>query len=597
MDSSTNTIQNNRLIRNTFYAQVRAYVAASLTSVLGTLIDGMIIGQFLGVDAVSAFGIASPLMVIVALAGAIISVGARSRYVRLMTVGKVSEAQDVFSLACLLSVLFAVGMMIVTLAFVTPLTRLLGATGQAAYLLPRARAYIIGIMVCLPVRNLSWILWIFMPVDNDRGLLLIASTATAVINVILDLLVVFVIHGDTLEMGLATSLGYLCTLLILLLHFRKENTLLRFSFRNLPWKETGSILWQGLPAGLYRLGNTVRGAFLNHALAVIASSAAIAAFSVHRQLDSFLSILPLGMADTVAVLAGMLLSEEDRPGLRRLFNLSLRSVLIATAGITVLGWFLAPLFSMLFIRSDAEALRLAVRAVRSYAVGLPLYGVNAIYMNYLMGIGRERLSSLTGILSNILLPILSAGAMIPLFGADAVWFSFPVTQVLMLVFYTAAVVIMKRKNGAGNDLLGTILLLPEDLAIPEEDRMDCSISSMEEVAELSRTVWSFCDAHGCDERRRYLLSLSVEEMAGNVIEHGFTRDRKAHSVDVRIFKKDENYVLRIRDDCLIFDPIKQLTLCSDSDPSHHMGLRMVINTAKEVNYLCILKLNNLFVKI
>ena len=597
MVRNANRILNDRLMRNTYFTQVRAYVVASLTSVVGTLIDGVIIGQFLGVDAVSAFGIASPLMVIVALAGSIISVGARSRYVWLMASGKVREAQGVFSLACFLAVMFAMGMMVLTLAFVTPLTRLLGATGQAAHLLPKARAYIIGIMVSLPVRNLSWILWIFMPVDNDNGLLVIASTATAVINVILDLIVVLVIHGDTLEMGLATSLGYLFTLLILLLHFRKENALLRFSFRNISWRETGSIMWQGLPAGLFRIGNMVRGAFLNHSLAMIASSAAIAAYSVHRQLDSFLSILPLGMADTVAVLAGLLLSEEDRPGLKRMFDLSLRSVLIVTAGVSFVSWLLAPYFSMLFIRDDAEALRLAIRAVRCYAVGLPLYGLNVMYMNYLMGIGKEHFSSQASIAANILLPILSAWAMLSRFGADAVWLSFPVTQVLMLILLSATIIIMRKREGMHGSLLQSFLVLSDDQEVPEEDRMDCSITTMEEVADLSRAVWSFCEAHDCDKRRRYLLSLSVEEMAGNVIEHGFTKDSKSHSVDVRILKKGEDYILRIRDDCPIFDPIKQMTLYSDSDPSHHMGLRMVINTAKEVNYLCILKLNNLSVKI
>ena len=112
MVRNANRILNDRLMRNTYFTQVRAYVVASLTSVVGTLIDGVIIGQFLGVDAVSAFGIASPLMVIVALAGSIISVGARSRYVWLMASGKVREAQGVFSLACFLAVMFAMGMMV-----------------------------------------------------------------------------------------------------------------------------------------------------------------------------------------------------------------------------------------------------------------------------------------------------------------------------------------------------------------------------------------------------------------------------------------------------------------------------------------------------
>lgn len=142
-----------------------------------------------------------------------------------------------------------------------------------------------------------------------------------------------------------------------------------------------------------------------------------------------------------------------------------------------------------------------------------------------------------------------------------------------------------------------LLLLPRDFDAPEADRLDRSVTTLREVTALSEEVWAFCEAHGCDPRRRYLLSLSVEEMAGNVIEHGFTKDKKPHSVDLRILKKGEEYVVRIRDDCVFFDPLKRLQLYSDQDPSHHMGLRMIIGMAKEVQYTCILRLNNLVIRV
>ena len=125
MDFAAADNRNSRIIRNTFYAQVAGDVVASLSSVIETLIDGVIIGQFLGLDAVSAFGIVSPLMVAFAMAGAVVSAGARTRYVRLVGEGKVQKAQAVFSLACLLALLFAAAMMLLVLVFATPLTRLL----------------------------------------------------------------------------------------------------------------------------------------------------------------------------------------------------------------------------------------------------------------------------------------------------------------------------------------------------------------------------------------------------------------------------------------------------------------------------------------
>lgn len=93
------------------------------------------------------------------------------------------------------------------------------------------------------------------------------------------------------------------------------------------------------------------------------------------------------------------------------------------------------------------------------------------------------------------------------------------------------------------------------------------------------------------------MSLVVEEVACNTITHGFTKDGKPHSINVRVIKKDDLYSMRIRDDCPIYDPVKQLKLCSDEDAERHFGLRMISKQAKDIQYTNILKLNNLLIKI
>ena len=222
-------------------------------------------------------------------------------------------------MSCVLSIGAASILMIVMLVFSTPITIALGATGNAAMLLPKARNYLIGIAIGLPAMNGMRILTGYMPLDNDRNLPIISSIVLTVVDILLDFLVAFVIHGDTLGMGLATSFSYYAALIVLLMHFRKKNILLRFSFRNVPWRESGKIMEQGLPVGICRIGNTLRSAFMNRLLAILATSAAIAAYSVHRQADSLLNPVTIGMADTVAMLACVLLGEEDRPMMKNFY--------------------------------------------------------------------------------------------------------------------------------------------------------------------------------------------------------------------------------------------------------------------------------------
>ena len=90
-----------------------------------------------------------------------------------------------------------------------------------------------------------------------------------------------------------------------------------------------------------------------------------------------------------------------------------------------------------------------------------------------------------------------------------------------------------------------------------------------------------------------LIGLCVEEMTVNIIEHGFTKDKLSHNVDVRLVIEQDKRIVRIRDNCVNFDPTKYLELHQSDDPVAHIGLRMVMGMVKETNYINTLGLNNL----
>ena len=585
------------IIRNTFYIQLLAFILLSLSSSVGSMVDGVVIGQFLGVDSTAAFGIINPLMIAFSIIGAVVSAGARNRFTKLLGAGKTEQARNVFSLACILSTGIATALMLFLIIFSGPVTRALGASGNTADLLPQARNYLSGISFGLPAMNLVRVLNGFMALDNDRNLPVISSIFLTVSDILMDLAAVLFFHGGTLEMGVATSISYYVALAVLLTHFRKKDIFLRFQFRGLPWEETSSILGKGMPSGVCRLGNTLRCIFMNRMLALIASAAAIAAYSVHRQADSFFNPVTIGMADTVALLAGILVGEEDRPMMKRLLFTSVQATLVITAGIAALIWILAPQFASLYIKENPEALRLAVTAVRCYAIGMPINGLNLIYLNYFQGIGKSVLASVSGFVCESGLLILSAAAMMPVLGADAVWWAYPVSQFLVMCYYGIVVAVESRRIRIHREgLWNRVLLLPDTFDVSDTDKLDVTITMMDDVMQLTDAVWNFCDAHDCDSTQRNHLVLSVEELAGNVIRHGFA-DGKPHCIEVRILKKPSGYYCRFRDDCLIFDPVRQVRLLSDEDPTYHIGLRMIAALAKDIQYTCVLKLNNILVKI
>lgn len=423
--------------------------------------------------------------------------------------------------------------------------------------------------------------------------------ALTVVNIALDLIVALVLHGNTFQMGLATSISQYAELAVYLTHFRRRDRLTRFSLKSVRWKEVLPMLGKGMPAGVGRLSNTLRCVALNHMLAcMVGAAGCIAANSVQRQADSLLNCFIFGLGYTVLMLTSILVSEQNRPSLRRMLKTSFQAVWMVVLTIAALLWILAPQFASFFIKNAPQTTLVnAVIAARCYAVGMPLYALNQIYCHYSEGRGKTTLSLILKFLSEGGLIVLSAVALLPFIGVHSVWAAFPTSQALLLALNAGIITAQTRRLQIKPTGFWTwFMALPEDFDVPEEDRIDRTISSHEQVIELYQATLDFCTAHGCDERRTYFISLAVEELATNTVQTGF-RPGKNNTIDMRILKKGDDYILRIRDDYEVFDPVKQLQLYDKNVPLHHMGLRMAIESAREVQYTSVLKLNNLMLKV
>ena len=128
--------------------------------------------------------------------------------------------------------------------------------------------------------------------------------------------------------------------------------------------------------------------------------------------------------------------------------------------------------------------------------------------------------------------------------------------------------------------------------------LSAEIRTQKDVMDFSERAWKFCSAKGESERITYLTSLAVEEMANNVIEHGFTKDNKKHMLNARIVHKDGDIIIRMRDNCESFDPREKYEqIYGNGDPGSNFGIRMIMAEASEVSYTTMFRLNNLLIRI
>ena len=108
-----------------------------------TITDGIFISRFLGDNALSAVNIVYPVINIVLAIGVMLATGGSAVVAKKMGEGKDDEAKDNFSMLVFTGVVASVVILILTILFLEPICRALGANDS---LLANCKAYLFTVV-------------------------------------------------------------------------------------------------------------------------------------------------------------------------------------------------------------------------------------------------------------------------------------------------------------------------------------------------------------------------------------------------------------------------------------------------------------------
>lgn len=261
--------------------------------------------------------------------------------------------------------------------------------------------------------------------------------------------------------------------------------------------------------------------------------------------------------------------------------------LVCAAGALVF-LFAKPITGIFFADPTSNVYRLTVLLFRIYPFCMPLSAINIIMVNYFQSSSRMKIVHVLSVMDGVAGTVLSSLVLGPVMGAPGIW----IAHVLNGVYTLVIVAVYSRIiNGRMPRTISELLALPAGFGVAEDQRLDISIHNEQEVMDTSRLVMTFCKRVGIDDRRAMFAGLCMEEMAGNIVQHGFV-DGKKHIVDVRVVNRsEEGLLLRIKDDCKAFNPKEKLELIDPADVTHNIGLRMSQRLAREISYSNVLGLN------
>ena len=156
------------MIRKIFRQMLVTQILSAMTVMLCMLVDSMMIGRFLGVDSMTAYGLANPVLLVFAAYGAMLSAGIQVMCGKTMGAGDREGTDACFSASAVLALSVSLVGMVLILALVGPVCTLLGAgrPGPDNPVFYLTRDYLRGFIVGAPAFIVAQIMAPFLQISG-----------------------------------------------------------------------------------------------------------------------------------------------------------------------------------------------------------------------------------------------------------------------------------------------------------------------------------------------------------------------------------------------------------------------------------------------
>ena len=586
---------NMQMIRKLMFRLLPVQILSAMVGAINGLVSSYFASNYVGVNAMSAVGLYGPLGTLTGALSTLICAGCAMVCGKYLVQNDRKTLQDVFSFGLTMSVILAVVM--------TGLYLLLGLFDLTFIfttdpsLRPALNRYLLGQATGLLPLTVGNLLPVFLSMENQNQRNMTASLIYIAVNLVVSFLFIKVLRFEEMGLAMASSIGMWVYTAVQLQYYLTGKSLVKISYRPLDISRVKEILDNGQSNAAGALYMTVRGMIVNNLLSTYAGASGVSAFAAANNVMNIFWAVPAGMLAVSRLLISVCVGEQDRQTLANIMKVMLRYYLpvmaAVDAGIILMA---GPLAGLFFDGDTAEALSIMTQCLKILPLCMPFSIIVMHFTCYAQAAGMGTYDNVFTFLDGALCVSLFSLILAPLYQTEGVCWANVINGLICLAGIIGYSWVKNRHFPRKVDEL---MVIPESFGVSEEDRIDVSVKEMSEVMMVSEKVREFCLSKGIDRRRTNLAGLSLEEMAGNVVDHGFRKDKRDHTVDIRVIyiDSDGSLLLRIRDDCVPFNPEDRSKIIDPEDPAKNVGIRMIYGIMNDITYQNILGLNILTIRI
>lgn len=422
-------------INKQFYNYLWAYILVALSGCLGNVVDGIIVGNLISEDGVSAINLSKPINQFIFTLHLLINAGAGMLVAYALGQKNIADARRFFTRALTLSMSIGILLSIFGgLLFPNQTAHLLCSNEQ---ILPLARDYMQVLLLGNPAFILMWGLSTMVGVDGKPKLVSLAVIIDNAVNLCLDIVFIQFFGWGIIGSSAATVVGHLVGIAILLSHWwnpANRRLLPTFSADGLitSWRR---IISQGAPLAIASISLTLLLLSANTIVLSTLGRTGIFAFAVCMNLLQVYNLFLSGTCQTLQSLGAIQVGKKDEDGVRTVLHKAFRFITVAMIVTCVFVWIAPSVIAKLFGASQPEMILECEKALRIFALSfIPFCYIYVIMIVYKLYSQHRMALFISFALSLTVIPVLWFMARIY---PNLLWYSYLIAYIIEAIIIYA----------------------------------------------------------------------------------------------------------------------------------------------------------------
>ena len=567
--------RNSKLINRKFITYLIPSILMIFAMQFGSLVDGILVGNFIGNEALGASSLVLPVLYVAQIPGFALGIGGSIVVANLLGKRDVIGAKKAFSFSFIIGMGISIVFAALSFAISQPLAALFGESS-----LEYSYPYVFVYLLTDPIITFALIIGSFMAVDNNPRLSSIFYIVSNVAKVGLEIIFIQVASMGMYGAALSTGAGYFVGLIVVIFYFKSDKRILTLTFKI---KDSGAkeIFKASSTSAVNLLLTATQMLIVNIFIGKLLGEFDLVVYGLISNMVFLFDLLCGGVLNIIPNLCGIFYGEKDYYSLKSIA----KKIYLLNIAITVLISLFILIFPNAYCAIFGYENNIETQYVNMvlwvYLLSFIPYEINKFSMNYYPTIDKNVPSMLTVLLRELIIVLPLTLGLLHSHGLLGYSIASAVNEIAtVIIIYIFLIFYNKKKKLSGVFMIEKLNFESFDVSLDNEEQ-NASI--------VSEQITEFAKSHNVPNRESQIVGLASEEMVANIITYGYKK--KSHNyIDVNLKIIDDTLMLRIRDDGVPFDPTKYEF--DENENYSTSGIKLIKSLTDKITYMRMLNLNN-----